>query len=57
MIIALVVAMLSASRIPYMVPSFTTTVLWAAMAGADAMCVLGIIGDITELNWTVELGR
>ena len=56
MTIALIVTMLVASRIPYMAPLFTTTVPWAVMAGAGAMCVLGIIDDIIELDWMAKLG-
>ena len=56
MTIALIVTMLLASRIPYMAPLFTTTVPWAVMAGAGAMCILGIIDDIIELDWMAKLG-
>jgi len=56
MTIALIVTMLVASRIPYMAPLFTTTVPWAVMAGAAAMCILGIIDDIIELDWMAKLG-
>ena len=56
MTIALIVTMLVASRIPYMAPLFTTTVPWAVMAGAGAMCVLGVIDDIIELDWMAKLG-
>ena len=56
MTIALIVTMLLASRIPYMAPLFATTVPWAVMAGAGAMCILGIIDDIIELDWMAKLG-
>ena len=37
-------------------PLFTGTIPWAVMAGAGAMCVLGIIDDIIELDWMAKLG-
>ncbi|QPK80620.1 undecaprenyl/decaprenyl-phosphate alpha-N-acetylglucosaminyl 1-phosphate transferase [Schaalia sp. ZJ405] len=55
MTIGLLVTMLVASRIPYMVPLFTTHVPWALMGAAAAMCVLGVIDDIFELDWMAKL--
>jgi len=56
MTLALIITMLLASRIPYMAPLFAGTIPWAVMAGAGAMCVLGIIDDIIELDWMAKLG-
>ena len=50
MTLALIITMALASRIPYMAPLFEGTIPWAVMAGAGAMCVLGIVDDIIELD-------
>ena len=56
MTLALIITMALASRIPYMAPLFEGTIPWAVMAGAGAMCVLGIVDDIIELDWMAKLG-
>ncbi len=40
-----------------MAPIFTTTVLWAVMYGAGAMCILGIIDDIIEPRLDGQVGQ
>ena len=55
MTLGLVVAMLVASRIPYMAPVFATSVPWAVMWGAVGMCVLGVVDDLVELDWVTKL--
>ncbi|WP_022868293.1 glycosyltransferase family 4 protein [Schaalia vaccimaxillae] len=51
----LLVTMLVAYRIPYMAPLFETSVPWAVMGGAAAMCVLGVVDDVFELDWIAKL--
>lgn len=51
----LLVALLLGSRIPYMAPVFATSVPWAVMGGAAAMCVLGVVDDLLELDWYTKL--
>lgn len=55
MTLGLVVALLAASRIPYMAPVFATSVPWAVMWGATGMCVLGVVDDILELDWMTKM--
>jgi len=51
----LLIALLLGSRIPYMAPVFATSVPWAVMGGAAAMCVLGVVDDLLELDWYTKL--
>lgn len=55
MTIGLVVALLVASRIPYMAPLYTTSVPWAVMGAAVAMSLLGLVDDVIELDWMTKL--
>ncbi|MCD4556714.1 MraY family glycosyltransferase [Schaalia sp. lx-100] len=55
MTLALLLTMLLASKIPYMTPLFATTVPWALMGGAAAMCILGVVDDLIELDWVAKL--
>lgn len=55
MTIGFLTAMALGSRIPYMGPVFETSVPWAVMGGACAMCVLGVADDILELDWFTKL--
>lgn len=55
MTIGLVVTLLVASRIPYMAPLYATSVPWAVMCAASAMCLLGVIDDVIELDWMTKL--
>lgn len=48
-------ALLLGSRIPYFAPVFQDQVIWAIALGTVAMCVLGIIDDIWELDWMAKL--
>ena len=53
--IALVITMLISARIPYMAPLFETNAAWAVVVGALAMCILGVVDDVVELNWLTKL--
>lgn len=53
--IALVITMLISARIPYMVPLFETNAAWAVVVGALAMCILGVVDDVVELDWLTKL--
>ena len=53
--IALVITMLISSRIPYMSPLFETNAAWAVVVGALAMCILGVVDDVVELDWLTKL--
>lgn len=53
--IALVITMLISARIPYMSPLFETNAAWAVVVGALAMCILGVIDDVVELDWLTKL--
>lgn len=55
MTIGLVVALLVASRIPYMAPLYTTSVPWAVIGAATTMTVLGLVDDLVELDWMTKL--
>ena len=49
-------AVLLGSRIPYLQAVYATPTIWAVVAGAGAMCLLGVIDDIWELDWMAKLG-
>ncbi|WP_314500879.1 MraY family glycosyltransferase [uncultured Actinomyces sp.] len=53
--IALVITMLISARIPYMSPLFETNAAWAVVVGALAMCILGVVDDVVELDWLTKL--
>ena len=53
--IALVITMLISARIPYMAPLFETNAAWAVVGGACAMCALGVVDDVVELDWMTKL--
>jgi len=53
--IALVITMLISARIPYMAPLFETNTAWAVVGGACAMCALGVVDDVVELDWMTKL--
>lgn len=55
MTLGFLVAMGLGSRIPYMWPVYETSVPWAVMGGACAMCLLGVADDILELDWFTKL--
>ncbi len=54
-VIGLEIAMLVGSKIPYMEAVYSTSVPWAVMGGAAAMCVLGVVDDLLELDWSTKL--
>ena len=53
--IALVITMLISARIPYMAPLFEANAAWAVVGGACAMCALGVVDDVVELDWMTKL--
>ena len=53
--IALVITMLISARIPYMAPLFEANAAWAVVVGALAMCILGVVDDVVELDWLTKL--
>ena len=53
--IALVITMLISARIPYMAPLFETNAARAVVVGALAMCILGVVDDVVELDWLTKL--
>lgn len=55
MTLGFLVAMGLGSSIPYMWPVYETSVPWAVMGGACAMCLLGVADDILELDWFTKL--
>ena len=55
MTVGLLITLLIGSRIPYMAPVYSTSIPWAVMAGAAAMCVLGVLDDLLELDWLTKL--
>ncbi|WP_291526754.1 MraY family glycosyltransferase [Bifidobacterium sp. UBA744] len=56
MMIGFVVAMLFASRIPFIAGLFSSdTTAWAIMAGAVAICLLGVADDLWDLDWMLKL--
>lgn len=57
--IALTVGFLGAvalgSQIPYFEPAYHGTAIWAVAGGAAAICGLGVVDDIWELDWMAKL--
>ncbi len=52
----LVVALVIGYAIPYLRPVYSSSMaLWSVLAGAVAICVLGAIDDIWELDWITKL--
>lgn len=41
--------------IPYLEPAFRGSVVWAVLGGAIAICVLGVVDDVWELDWMAKL--
>ncbi|MFR0618799.1 MraY family glycosyltransferase [Bifidobacterium thermophilum] len=56
MLIGFVVAMLFASRIPFISGLFTANhQAWVVMAGAIMICLLGMADDLWDLDWMLKL--
>lgn len=56
MFFGFIAAMLIASQIPYLSAIFSSgSGVWGIMIGVSAMCFLGAIDDIWELNWYTKL--
>jgi UDP-N-acetylmuramyl pentapeptide phosphotransferase/UDP-N-acetylglucosamine-1-phosphate transferase len=49
------VAMLVGSKIPYLGDVFDDSVIWAVILGAIAICILGAVDDVIELDWIAKL--
>lgn len=49
------VSILVGSQIPYLQDVFMDRAVWAVMGGAIAVCALGTIDDIVELDWLAKL--
>ncbi|HLT85588.1 MAG TPA: MraY family glycosyltransferase [Phototrophicaceae bacterium] len=49
------VALLLASRVPFLEGVFTTAQPWAILGGAALVCALGVADDIWDLDWMAKL--
>lgn len=41
--------------IPYLEPAFRGSVVWTVLGGAIAICILGVVDDVWELDWMAKL--
>ena len=56
MLIGLAAALLFASRLPFVSSLFQdNNVIWVVLLGAFLVCLLGIIDDITDLDWMLKM--
>ncbi len=55
MLLGMAVAMLFASRMPFLAGEFTSPTAWAILGGAAMVCALGAADDIWELDWVTKL--
>ncbi|UNX53982.1 undecaprenyl/decaprenyl-phosphate alpha-N-acetylglucosaminyl 1-phosphate transferase [Georgenia sp. TF02-10] len=56
MLAGLAVAMLVASRVPFLHAEFhDTSMAWAILGGAALVCLLGVADDIWDLDWMAKL--
>jgi UDP-GlcNAc:undecaprenyl-phosphate GlcNAc-1-phosphate transferase len=55
MLLGMGVAMLVASRMPFLAEVFSTPAPWAILGGATLVCLLGAADDIWELDWFTKL--
>lgn len=55
MLIGMAVAMVFASRMPFLAGEFTTSTAWAILGGGAMVCALGAADDIWELDWLTKL--
>ncbi len=56
MLVGLAVALLFASRMPFLARVFTTDGrAWAILGGAAIVCLLGVADDIWDLDWMTKL--
>ena len=49
------VALLVASRVPFLDGVFTTMQPWAILGGATLVCLLGVADDIWDIDWMTKL--
>ncbi len=49
------VSFIVASHIPFLEEVFKTSEAWAILFGSGAVCLLGVIDDIWELDWVTKL--
>ena len=55
MLLGMAVAMVFASRMPFLAGEFETATAWAILGGAAMVCALGAADDIWELDWMTKL--
>ncbi len=55
MLLGMAVAMVFASRMPFLAGEFETSTAWAILGGAAMVCALGAADDIWELDWMTKL--
>ncbi|MBC7291819.1 MAG: undecaprenyl/decaprenyl-phosphate alpha-N-acetylglucosaminyl 1-phosphate transferase [Actinotalea sp.] len=55
MFLGMAVAMLLASRMPFLEGVFSTSSAWAILAGAGAVTLLGAADDVWDLDWFTKL--
>lgn len=55
MTIGFEVALILGYAIPYLRPLYADSVMWAVAFGVAAMCLLGIVDDIWELDWMIKM--
>ncbi len=55
MLLGMGVAMVFASRMPFLAGEFETSTAWAILGGAAMVCALGAADDIWELDWMTKL--
>lgn len=44
------------SQMEYLTPSYAGGVIWVVLGGAVAICILGAVDDVWELDWMAKLG-
>ncbi|WP_152188041.1 MraY family glycosyltransferase [Georgenia satyanarayanai] len=55
MLAGFAVALLLASRVPFLDGVFTTAQPWAILGGAALVCLLGVADDVWDLDWMTKL--
>ena len=55
MLVGFAVALLVASRVPFLDGVFVSAQAWAILGGATLVCLLGVADDIWDLDWMTKL--
>ena len=55
MLLGMAVAIVFASRMPFLAAEFESSTAWAILGGAAMVCLLGAADDIWELDWVTKL--